>query len=1680
MTGSRGRLRVAAAVLALTFAASPVASVTESGGNRSVEPGRSAEPVEAVERGSEETTAPPTYVGVVASPPAISSVAMERQLLTAELAKLEGLQLAGEAQLHAVGGLEEVQRAGPLPGPPVQPAAPLPPSVPVPPPTPPAVPPPMPPPPSMPGTPPPADSTPTPPTAVETAPAATTTTTTTAAATTTAAMTTTTTATVSSAAAASTAIQPPTVPVGRRKKSPKSTSLMRLLCHLGDAGVTGESDAAEGDDEPKCRDVVVPLDYLEYCGSWQCRDLQVDRCHFSGPVALATLSLSALESEPLGHEAEPMPVPSLVLNGSAQPTGMPVLRAGNAGTSNNATQVPAAAQLQEDLAATANTSATAELPTVARHDDVASHKHRNISNASLALRVRRGIRELQRATPLTTMEPSEEQAAGNSSVKDPSAREAEREVDTEAETRSSEQVLRHEVRGRSNATRQRKMPRCPRPRPRALDWVRRGGLATSPWRAQPREQQEQEEQEEQEGLQGLVDSADLPGFSCDLRAWLRDAWRVGSAAQQGQASEAPMQPAGEAEVRSLNLNGAGVVVVEDDVEEAGGQTHTPKQEQATTQDEGEVLDAHNASHLSTSIPDAGVDRMGAGNDSQVGENLSSAPAPRKATCTASSCCRRSDPFFQCDAHSGPYLSKIWELFGNSLVAKLSGEAAAFRFDADLRQPLLSAKETSEDLAAPLVAATGSGGVAAGSGLPEAALQKLWRHCADEGQLCLCAGEVRFGRPPTVAVTVLHSANRSNGATNRIWASEILVAKNGMVNCAPEVFEGSHALAANRSRICECSLLPLRRALVVPSNETRLASADKKGRASVRAAEGRFMRSTAYSDDFLNGVQYDYASERAGARLVTHAKGLLHAKAVVSPDKSQYMLADCDARTWFVVSLLEDLFLQHIGLVHLELFASGFRHLQILGSSKYPTEQWRLLGEIESNSTAAYELFDIGSRCTRMADLCWVRFLKVRVLSHHQVEDNSFCALTRFQAFGSTQMTYIAEERTAEDERDRRIDPSLADVARWHDDVAKAAMSSPLGEVSGHRAKPATASVQSGLSSPEAAASRPRGGSADESGLAIRPMFGRATELVGEAQGRLSELPMSLLKEVSSWLHRGRSSLSPPALAGPEGSGETVHEAQSGSAGFASNVGSNGGPAVARPSLLDLLSALNSSGLEGGEGEGLTSLEKLQQALGSLSAEAAPLSGSSAAAARPQKTGSSTPALVRIHNDLREVQEGQAVLQENMKTVASGLNSMLALVVEVLHEHSARVRSVEAARVQEQPQQNKMPFSWPWHPDAFPFGHNAERCETLRGSTVALHEEEDEEEVADGTVGYLYLLLQRLLNSGLSLDRLLLMGLALWHLRQAIRGDSAHGSKHVLVEVEEEDLRGELLSSSAGEEDDVLRPIAGVAQDALTAEQWQLNGLTVSGASGRRMLREHRAYLKDRPDDADGRHLRRPLPRPLTSLELPQAERISGDEQPAARKVRRGRSIGWGLTPPPSDRRSRVASDQRPPIISIPETSDHRSSIPDTSDHKSWSPRSHDELGRGVPLSPCSLAELFVSQSTPELGPFGPLLPCPEHSAPSSSVPSETEQDERTEPRIRRRPATFGSGPLVEPIGIAPTGKNPAARGSLHRPPKRYSSAARRHIVGGAAGRAVLPDSSNSVPHSAGDSPNSATPQPAPC
>ena len=53
----------------------------------------------------------------------------------------------------------------------------------------------------------------------------------------------------------------------------------------------------------------------------------------------------------------------------------------------------------------------------------------------------------------------------------------------------------------------------------------------------------------------------------------------------------------------------------------------------------------------------------------------------------------------------------------------------------------------------------------------------WQHCADEGQICLCLGEVRFGLESL-------EANASHKGLEQ-WASETLVAKNGLVFCTED-------------------------------------------------------------------------------------------------------------------------------------------------------------------------------------------------------------------------------------------------------------------------------------------------------------------------------------------------------------------------------------------------------------------------------------------------------------------------------------------------------------------------------------------------------------------------------------------------------------------------------------------------------------------------------------------------------------------------------------------------------------------------------------------------------------------------------------------------------------------------------------------------------------------------------
>jgi len=163
----------------------------------------------------------------------------------------------------------------------------------------------------------------------------------------------------------------------------------------------------------------------------------------------------------------------------------------------------------------------------------------------------------------------------------------------------------------------------------------------------------------------------------------------------------------------------------------------------------------------------------------------------------------------------------------------------------------------------------------------------------------------------------------------------------------------------------------------------------------------------------------------------------------------------------------------------------------------------------------------------------------------------------------------------------------------------------------------------------------------------------------------------------------------------------------------------------------------------------------------------------------------------------------------VKSMASGLSSALVLVLEILREHSSRVQSIEDgsfARLDEKGSRDVDETT-------------ADNANSAAGAN------------AEGAVGML-----RLLFAGLTLDRCLLLLLAAWNL--LLQPRRRHSSPS---EADTEPAFDSAASTAVAQ----TRAEASVASHT---EQLHCNANTISGATGRRMLRELRATRKERRPD----------------------------------------------------------------------------------------------------------------------------------------------------------------------------------------------------------------------------------------
>merc|ERR1740117_455255 len=134
-------------------------------------------------------------------------------------------------------------------------------------------------------------------------------------------------------------------------------------------------------------------------------------------------------------------------------------------------------------------------------------------------------------------------------------------------------------------------------------------------------------------------------------------------------------------------------------------------------------------------------------------------------------------------------------------------------------------------------------------------------------------------------------------------------------------------------------------------------------------------------------------------------------------------------------------------------------MQVLGSTHYPVDSWVLLGNLVAQN-------QLGPQQFTLQDHSWVRFLKIRFLSHHGKEH--YCTVTSLQVHGvnymeDLQYTMEGQEGTDEDEA-TDLDDAGPEAAEAEPELVEAQFEEPVPLVAVQESAP---ELLEGL--PEAAA-----------------------------------------------------------------------------------------------------------------------------------------------------------------------------------------------------------------------------------------------------------------------------------------------------------------------------------------------------------------------------------------------------------------------------------------------------------------------------------------------------------------------------------------------------------------------------------------------------------------------------------
>uniref|UniRef100_A0A8R1XXS6 SUN domain-containing protein n=1 Tax=Onchocerca volvulus TaxID=6282 RepID=A0A8R1XXS6_ONCVO len=152
---------------------------------------------------------------------------------------------------------------------------------------------------------------------------------------------------------------------------------------------------------------------------------------------------------------------------------------------------------------------------------------------------------------------------------------------------------------------------------------------------------------------------------------------------------------------------------------------------------------------------------------------------------------------------------------------------------------------------------------------------------------------------------------------------------------------------------------------------------------------------------------NYASKECGAKVLFSNEETENKNAILNEKEADdYMRNPCERaeHKWLIIELCETIQPTVLEIANFELFSSGPQNIRILGSERYPSNEWMTLGNFILENNREIQRFPIAARS-------YVKFLRLELLSHYGREH--YCTLSLVRLLGISMVDeYEAEAEAA--------------------------------------------------------------------------------------------------------------------------------------------------------------------------------------------------------------------------------------------------------------------------------------------------------------------------------------------------------------------------------------------------------------------------------------------------------------------------------------------------------------------------------------------------------------------------------------------------------------------------------------------------------------------------------------------